>query len=118
LPDTGAGLFTSSVPGYIMGTWQSLAEAEVKRAMRTDVSEVADMNADQDGLEEDAVTAQGRYRDLVNSVDGIVWEADVPGFRFSFVSKQAERILGYPSGRCVSGRPPSPKSAIMISNTG
>jgi len=44
----------------------------------------------------EAVAAQQRFRDLVNSVEGIVWEADVPSFRFSFVSKQAERILGYP----------------------
>jgi len=44
----------------------------------------------------EAVGAHERFRDLVNSVDGIVWEADVPSFRFSFVSKQAERILGYP----------------------
>src|SRR5207302_1685392 len=49
-----------------------------------------------------AVGAQGRFRDLVNSVEGIVWEADVPGFQFSFVSKQAERILGYPVERWLS----------------
>jgi PAS domain S-box-containing protein len=34
--------------------------------------------------------------DLVNSVDGIVWEADATTLQFSFVSRQAERILGYP----------------------
>ena len=50
----------------------------------------------------EAVGAQGRFRDLVNSVEGIVWEADVPGFQFSFVSKQAERILGYPVERWLS----------------
>ena len=50
----------------------------------------------------DAVVAQQRFRDLVNSVDGIVWEADVSSFQFSFVSKQAERILGYPVGRWLS----------------
>jgi PAS domain-containing protein len=33
--------------------------------------------------------------DLVNSVEGIVWEADTATFSFSFVSEQAERILGY-----------------------
>ncbi|QSQ20614.1 PAS domain S-box protein [Pyxidicoccus parkwayensis] len=32
---------------------------------------------------------------LIDSVDGIVWEAD-PAFRFTLVSKQAERLLGYP----------------------
>jgi PAS domain S-box-containing protein len=47
----------------------------------------------------EAVAAQQRFRDLVNSVEGIVWEADVPRFQFSFVSKTAERILGYPVER-------------------
>jgi PAS domain S-box-containing protein len=50
----------------------------------------------------DAVAAQQRFRDLVNSVEGIVWEAEVPSFQFLFVSKQAERILGYPVERWLS----------------
>jgi K+-sensing histidine kinase KdpD len=40
----------------------------------------------------EAVAEQRRYRDLVNSVEGIVWEADAETFVFSFVSEQAERI--------------------------
>ena len=43
-----------------------------------------------------------RLHDLVDAVDGIVWEADATTLRFSFVSRQAERILGYPAGRWVS----------------
>ncbi|MGE3467914.1 MAG: PAS domain-containing protein, partial [Pyrinomonadaceae bacterium] len=38
-----------------------------------------------------------RIEDIVNSVEGIVWEADAHTFEFSFVSTQAEQILGYPS---------------------
>ncbi len=37
-----------------------------------------------------------RYESLVQSIDGIVWEADPATFKFTFVSDQAERILGYP----------------------
>lgn len=33
---------------------------------------------------------------LINNVDGIVWEADARTFQFTFVSQQAERLLGYP----------------------
>jgi PAS domain S-box-containing protein len=47
----------------------------------------------------EAVAAQDRFRDLVNSVEGIVWEADAETFLFSFVSEQAERVLGYPTER-------------------
>jgi PAS domain S-box-containing protein len=35
------------------------------------------------------------YEILVNSVDGIVWEADAVTLRTTFVSPQAERLLGY-----------------------
>lgn len=36
------------------------------------------------------------YSKLVNSLDGIVWEANGETFQFTFVSPQAEKILGYP----------------------
>jgi PAS domain S-box-containing protein len=32
---------------------------------------------------------------LIGSVDGVVWEAEAETFRFTFVSSQAERLLGY-----------------------
>lgn len=44
----------------------------------------------------EAEAAQQRFRDLVNGLDAIVWEADARTFRFTFVSQQAERFLGYP----------------------
>ncbi|OQW30491.1 MAG: hypothetical protein A4E19_09250 [Nitrospira sp. SG-bin1] len=37
-----------------------------------------------------------RYKDLVDSINGIVWEADASTTRFTFVSQQAEAFLGYP----------------------
>lgn len=36
------------------------------------------------------------YLALVDSIDGIVWEADARTWEFSYVSKRAERLLGYP----------------------
>ena len=49
--------------------------------------------------EQDLAQSQRRYQALVHSIDGIVWEADPRAFRFLFVSRQAERILGYPVER-------------------
>lgn len=43
------------------------------------------------------VASEQRFRDLVNTTDGVVWEFDVNTFRFTFVSEQAERLLGYPA---------------------
>ncbi len=39
---------------------------------------------------------QHDYAALINSIEGIVWEADAKTFQFTFVSAQAEAILGYP----------------------
>jgi len=38
----------------------------------------------------------GKVEELLNSLDAIVWEWDVQTERYTFVSQQAERILGYP----------------------
>ena len=50
-------------------------------------------------LERERSTGQERetgYRQLVESSNVIVWELDVSTWRFTFVSPQAEHILGYP----------------------
>jgi PAS domain S-box-containing protein len=39
---------------------------------------------------------QQRFESLVNSIDGVVWEASPGDFAFRFVSQQAERLLGHP----------------------
>jgi len=65
----------------------------------------AELERSTEGLQSavaDAVAAQHRFSDLVNSVEGIVWEADATTLQFSFVSNQAERILGYPVKRWLS----------------
>jgi PAS domain S-box-containing protein len=41
--------------------------------------------------------SEQRFRDLVASTDGIVWEADATTFEFTDVSQNAERLLGYPA---------------------
>jgi diguanylate cyclase (GGDEF)-like protein len=36
-----------------------------------------------------------RYQELVDGIDGIVWEADLPEFRFTYASGNAAAISGY-----------------------
>ena len=38
---------------------------------------------------------QKKLEALVNSIDGIVWEAEAESSRFTFLSRQSERILGF-----------------------
>ena len=47
-------------------------------------------------IEEELRKQRTRFINLVDSVDGVVWEADAETFTFTYVSKQAERLLGYP----------------------
>jgi PAS domain S-box-containing protein len=72
----GACLVTGLTSSYLSGrVRRALVEANQRRA--------------------EAVAEKQRFADLVNSIEGIVWEADAETFTFSFVSDQAERILGY-----------------------
>ena len=43
-----------------------------------------------------AEASERRLRELVQSIDAIVWEAEAKTHHFTFVSRRAERILGYP----------------------
>jgi PAS domain S-box-containing protein len=46
--------------------------------------------------------ADQHLADIINSVEGIVWESDEATGRFTFVSEKAEKILGYPTGHWLS----------------
>ncbi len=41
------------------------------------------------------------FATIINSVDSIVWEAQANPLRFTFVSEQGERFLGYPQQRWI-----------------
>src|SRR3712207_6827202 len=47
----------------------------------------------------EAEAAHRRYHDLVHGLDSVVWEADAATGRFTFVSRRAEDLFGYPVGR-------------------
>ena len=79
------------------------AREELETRVRERTTELERSNNRLQEAVADAVATQHRFRDLVNSVDGIVWEADATTLQFSFVNSQAERILGYPVERWLSG---------------
>lgn len=47
-------------------------------------------------IEEIIQQAARHQEELVNSINGIVWEGDVSNFSTLFISKQVERLLGFP----------------------
>lgn len=86
----GVYLFVSTAPlrdaaGNIIGG-MSVVEDMTERKKAEEALSLSKMN----------------YESLVNAVEGIVWEANIDPITFTFVSKQAERILGYPSEKWVN----------------
>jgi len=45
---------------------------------------------------------QREYEELVNTMEAIAWRADVRTYQFTFVSREAEKCLGYPVGQWIS----------------
>jgi PAS domain S-box-containing protein len=45
---------------------------------------------------QESLASEKWLQELVNDVDAIVWQAELPTWRFTYVSQQAEKILGYP----------------------
>jgi PAS domain S-box-containing protein len=85
-----AALFASASAG------RRKAERSLKQARDELDARVRARTADLQAAHNEAVSMQQRFRELVNSIEGIVWEADARTFQFTFVSQQAERVLGYP----------------------
>ena len=59
---------------------------------------LADLEIVQAGLarrNEELDAARKRFQELVDGIDGVVWEAELPNFRFTYVSGNAEAISGY-----------------------
>jgi two-component system cell cycle sensor histidine kinase/response regulator CckA len=66
-----------------------------KTAMRFLEEEVARQQAVLE-LRTAVADSEKRLRDLVESLDAIVWEADARTLQLSFVNRRAEELLGYP----------------------
>jgi PAS domain S-box-containing protein len=88
------GASINSMAGAIEKSQKATREAEENlRRLNTELEQrVRQRTAE---LEE----AERNYRELVQSVQAIVWEADAKTWKFSFVSQAAEAILGYPIER-------------------
>ena len=69
-----------------------IAEEEDARLLLT----IQDL-AEEERLHAARRASEQRFRDLVQGLDAIVWEADATSLRFTFVSQRAETLLGYPA---------------------
>lgn len=88
--------------GYEVGAVDYMIKPLIPSIMRSKVAVFIDLfkkNAEivqrKTELRRAVQVSEQRFYDLVQGLDAIVWEADPLDHCFSFVSKQAERILGY-----------------------
>lgn len=79
--------------------WMNLTEltATLEHRVEERTAALAAESAAHRQARQEAMTAHQRFLDLVNTTDGIVWEADARSLTFIFVSRKAETLLGYPA---------------------
>lgn len=81
-------------------TMRELASAVLTEVDLRVTARELERNADEAATARAAAEAAHRsVRELVEGLDAIVWEADAATGRFSFVSRRAEEVLGYPIAR-------------------
>ncbi|HMK03926.1 MAG TPA: PAS domain S-box protein [Ferruginibacter sp.] len=78
---------------YIFGIGEVVLDAEGKV---TGVKGTCQDITEYKKIENEILESHQRMDTLINTIDGIVWEADAVSFKFTFVSKKAEQILGFP----------------------
>jgi diguanylate cyclase (GGDEF)-like protein/PAS domain S-box-containing protein len=66
----------------------------IKFQVFDDTGEVGGLGANDSDLTEQR-QAEDRFRNIVDTIDGIVWEYDMNSNQFTYVSSQSERLLGY-----------------------
>jgi diguanylate cyclase (GGDEF)-like protein len=82
-------LFTVAMLGLLRFLWLKLADLETTQAR------LARRNAELEA-------ARRRFKELVDGIDGVVWEATLPDFQFTYVSGNAKAISGYSAAEWVN----------------
>ncbi|MDR6969317.1 PAS domain S-box-containing protein [Flavobacterium arsenatis] len=88
----GKIVFPNGTTKYISLTWNIVKgyEDSLERIIIS-TEDITERKASQKVI----VASQKRIESLINTIDGIVWECDAVTFKFSFISKKVENILGY-----------------------
>src|SRR5688572_3255828 len=80
----------------------SLAQSGLEKRVDERTKELQLEIGERSRVEAELRVSRQKFETLVNSIQGVVWEADPKTFAFSFVSEQAERLLGYPRNGWIS----------------
>ncbi|HEX4947871.1 MAG TPA: PAS domain S-box protein [Blastocatellia bacterium] len=92
--DKAHGL-NSGADGYLIKPVETTELLAVIRAM----FRLHQAEADARRMQYQAEASANRFRDLIDGLKAIVWEADARTRQFTFVSRRAEEMLGFPCAR-------------------
>ncbi|WNG18726.1 ATP-binding protein [Cystobacter fuscus] len=81
--------------GELIGTVRVLVPA-ARPVLQQSTTARAVLEGPSEEVAQELTRFDREHVELTDTVDGIVWSTDA-SFRFTFVSKQAERLLGYPT---------------------
>ncbi|HXI04523.1 MAG TPA: ATP-binding protein, partial [Candidatus Saccharimonadales bacterium] len=99
----GYSLYHRAAPGHLIATSATaLGSVGVFAFSATAIALLARFQirrTTRESEEEASRRAARRVEDLVHTVDAVLWEADPDSRRFVFISREAERLLGYPVSR-------------------
>jgi PAS domain S-box-containing protein len=80
----------------------SLAQTGLEKRVDERTKELQLEIGERSRVESELRVSRQKFETLVNSIQGVVWEADPKSFAFSFVSEQAAKLLGYPREQWIS----------------
>lgn len=86
----------------VIGVTFNFRDVTEKRIFETElVRAYSEMERRVQSRTEELSQSQRRFQELVNTIDGIVWEADVGQPGFTFVNSQAERLTGHAANKWI-----------------
>lgn len=100
---------SSMARGYEVGAVDYILKPVVPQILKSKITvfvdlynKTSELNLQKEILRFEAKASEERFYDLVQGLDAIVWEIDSDTNRFSFVSRGAETITGYPVEQWIS----------------
>ncbi|MCC6162654.1 MAG: response regulator [Acidobacteria bacterium] len=98
IPSSGVQIALAGLTALVSG-WGLTRYRRMRREVAAKVRAEAISARRREEAEEALRATERQMRQLVHSVKAIVWRMDVATERFTFVSQEAEQLLGYPVGR-------------------
>ncbi len=103
----GFTLFAASSLSFVIYSARMRTYTRLAMMRRHDEVLKAELEEALAGTEQELIArrqAESRYRDLVQGIDAIVWEADAETWAFTFIADHVQSVLGYSASEWISNK--------------